>query len=200
MFDKIKKFAEDNWYELLDYIPDNWDRYWDGIPSVTTILSLLKDKWLEYIKRNYPNQLKDACVRWTKIHWDAEDYFNWDSKEIHSQIMKFHILYDVQIINQETKIIKTVDWCTFQWTIDLTCSMNWAIKNIDYKSSKKKSKKYFIQCWWYKILNWYDWWVLYLWEKSFELELVPEWYDEIFLDLLRYFYYLLDNTNDNSNI
>lgn len=63
MFDNIKSWAIQNKYELLTEIPENWDRYSDGIPSVTTILSLLRDPGFEYVKRMYPTELKAACER-----------------------------------------------------------------------------------------------------------------------------------------
>jgi len=195
MFDNILKFCEDNWYTLLTSIPSDWDRYGNGIPSVTTILSLIYDKWFEYVKYNYKEELAEACVRWKKIHKDSEDFFDGNWTEIHKQIMKFHSLYDIEIIQQEENITKDI-----QWTIDLVCHIWHFIDtnmNIDYKSSKKKSKKYFLQCWWYEYLNWLRWWVLYLWKKDFDFQICPSWYKELFIELKDYFLMLLKNDNVN---
>jgi len=189
MFENIKQWAIDNKYELLDYIPGNWDRYWDGVPSVTTILSLLRDPWFEYVKKLYPDQLKVACDRGTRIHWEAEDFFDAWEPVIHSQIMKFHILHDVVIIGKENNYRRY--W--IQWTIDLECYYNgvhWLI-NVDYKSSAKKSKKYFLQMWGYKYLNGVDWGILYLSPKKFELVICPDEYEELFIELKNYFFTLL---------
>lgn len=76
MFDNIKQWAKDNKYELLTQIPEGWDRYKDGTPSVTTILSLLRDPGFEYVKRNHAEALQTACERGTRIHGEAEDFFD----------------------------------------------------------------------------------------------------------------------------
>lgn len=183
MFDKIKKWSEENWFDLKDSIPSDWDRYWDWIPSVTTALKLIKDPWFEYVKRNYPKELEQACDKWKIVHTQAEDYFDGTSTLIHKQIMKFHILYDVQILDKEKRYEK--DW--MQWTVDLVCMINGQIKNIDYKSSSNKSKKYLLQMWWYKYLNWYDWWILYLSPKWFNFVEVENEYLDLFIELKNYF-------------
>ena len=192
MHNNIKQWCLENWYTLLDSIPNDWDRYWDWIPSVTTILSLIYDKWFEYVKRNHVEALKKACIRWKKVHWDAEDFFDWNSPTIHKQIMKFHSLYNIEIKWQEINCRSDI-----QWTIDLVCFV-WELNvdmNIDYKSSKKKSKKYFLQCGWYEYLNWLRWAVLYLWDKDFDLQVCPLWYKELFIELKDYFLTLLKNDN-----
>ena len=192
MHDKIKAWAKQNWYVLKDKIDWDWDRYKDGIPSVTTILQLLVEPSFEYVKRRYASEVREACDRGTKIHWDAEGFFNGDSEQIHKQIMKFHVLYDVEIKGKEVKIF--VNW--FQWTIDMVWEMysnlSWREnRNIDYKSSMNQSKKYFLQLMGYKEGNGNDWAILYLNDKTFKLVLVPNEYMELWIELREYFFTLL---------
>lgn len=104
MYDNIKKWAHDNGYELMTELPRNWDRYGDGVPSVTTILSLLVEPGFEYVKKNYAKEVQAACDRGTKVHGDAEAFFDGNSSVIHNQIMKFHILHDVEILEKERNV------------------------------------------------------------------------------------------------
>jgi len=194
--EKIKAWATANWYVLKDRIDWDWDRYKDGTPSVTTILQLLLEPSFEYVKRRYASEVQQACDRGTKIHLDAEYFFNGDSEQIHKQIMKFHVLYNVTIKDKEIHWHNCRHW--FQWTIDLVCELDhlfyWEsrrVMNIDYKSSMKESKKYFLQICWYKELNWNDWAILYLSDKKFKLVFVPPEYMELWIELRRYFFSLL---------
>jgi len=186
----LQEFCIKNWYTLLDYIPEGWNRYWDGIPSVTTVLSLLYDRGFEFVKRNYADAVKQAATRGTAIHSEAESFFdNWG--KINHQILKFHTLYNVDILSKEEKIIKDV-----QWTIDLTgiLQISWHefLKNVDYKSSKKRSEKYRLQMGWYKYLNGNDGVILYLDDKKFFLDIFDtSEYLPVFVELKDYFLTLL---------
>ena len=195
MNDKIKDWAKENGYILKDKIDWNWDRYGYWIPSVTTILQLLVEPSFEYVKRRYASEVKIACEKGTKIHWDAEDFFNGDSEQIHKQIMKFHVLYNVVIKWKEVKI--KIHW--FQWTIDMVWELDylfyWDLRkdmNIDYKSSMNESKKYFLQLMGYKEGNGNDWAILYLNDKKFKLVFVPPEYMELWIELREYFFTLLN--------
>jgi len=189
---RLKQWCEDNGYSLLDTLPSNWDRYQDWLPSVTTILKLIQDPWFEYVKRNHAGALETARIRWTITHKESEDFFNWESDTVHKQIMKFHTLYDVTIIGQEVNFKKDI-----QWTIDLMAHIGSIIDtdmNIDYKP-KTKSKKYFIQWWWYEYLNWLKSGILYLDKNDYKFEVVTTWYLELFIELKDYFLTLLNNDN-----
>lgn len=186
----LKEFCEKNWYELATTIPENWDRYQDKTPSVTTILSLLIDRWFEYVKKNYKDALEQAVKKWTKMHNDAETFFNtwW---EINKHILKFHILYDVEIIWQEQNY-KT----DYQWTIDLIADVTYKEKrirlNVDYKSSLNRSEKYRLQLAWYKCLNGNDWALLYIGKDKYIFDVFnTEEYVPAFLELKDYFFKLL---------
>ena len=186
----LQEFCQKNWYTLLDYIPSWWDRYWDWIPSVTTILSLLYDRWFEYVKRNHADAVKDAADRWTDIHSKADKFFD-EWWEINHQILKFHTLHRVVVHHKELKIIKDV-----QWTIDLVWdveSYDWVrTMNVDYKSSKNKSEKYKVQLGGYQYLNWLPGGLLYLDKKKFIFDRVDtEVYMPIFVELKNYFLTLL---------
>lgn len=186
----LQEFCTKNWYILLDTIPENWNRYSNWIPSVTTILSLLYDKGFEFVKKNYADAVKQAATRWTMIHSEAESFFdNW--WKINHQILKFHTLYHVDILGKEERIIKDV-----QGTIDLigNIQLSWSefIKNVDYKSSKKRSEKYRLQMGGYKYLNGYDGVILYLDDKKFFLDVFDtSEYLPVFIELKDYFLTLL---------
>lgn len=192
MYENLKHWAKQNWYILKDKIDWDWDRYKDGVPSVTTILWLLQEPSFEYVKRTYPTEVQEACDRGTKIHWDAEAFFDGDSELIHKQIMKFHVLYNVKIIGTEVNVRTDL----FQWNIDLVCRLSTIyeskICNVDYKSSMNESKKYFLQLMGYKEGNGNDWAILYLNDKKFKLIFVPPEYMELWIELRDYFFTLLN--------
>ena len=192
MFDLLKQFASENKMNLLDSIPRDWDRYWDGIWSVTALLKLLQEPGFEYVKRNYADEVAEACKRWTDIHQWAEDFFSWMSEDIHKQILKFHVLYDFKIAAQEQRVFKDISW----W-IDVIGSsplLSWGVLvNVDYKTNIKENIKYKLQMCWYKYLNGYDWYILYTSDKKFNLvEVEMDIYMPIFLELKEYFFYLLN--------
>lgn len=62
-YDRLRRWASDNGYPLATEVRKDWDRYGDGIPSVTTVLSMLVDESFEYVKRKHPDAIKAACDR-----------------------------------------------------------------------------------------------------------------------------------------
>ena len=190
MFDLIKQFASENKMNLLDSLPLWWDRYWDGIWSVTALLKLFQEPGFEYVKRNYADEVAIACQRWTDIHQGAEDFFDWISPTIHKQIMKFHVLYDFKIAAQEQRIFKDISW----WidVIGTSVLLSWGVLvNIDYKTNIKQNVKYKIQMGGYHYLNWNPGYILYMNDKKFELvEVDMNIYLPLFLELKEYFFYL----------
>lgn len=179
----LNEFCTKYWYKLLDKLPDNRDRYWTGIPSVTTILSLLKDDDFNLVLRKNSSAIKSSITEWLKTHKDAELYFQKDSwvDTCNLNVTKFHSYYWVSIVWQEVYYNK--DIC---WTVDLVATINWVTYNIDYKYSKYHSVKYFLQLMWYKYLNWYDWKLVYLKWKLQVIDVPNEFYD-IFIELKDYF-------------
>jgi len=197
----IQEFCDQNWFKLKQSIDWDWDRYNDGIPSVTTILWLIVDPWFEYVKRNYKEALSKACERWTRIHNEAEDFALGKSKTQHKQITKFQVLYDVTIESTETKYRKSifVHWeeCTIQWTIDVVWKL-WIIPtNADYKSSMNTSLKYLLQLWGYEFLNDRPWVLVHLSDKEFKVISSEYFYKELFLELSHYFFTLLEHGKQN---
>jgi hypothetical protein len=193
MFDLIKQFASENKMNLLDSLPTWWDRYWDGIWSVTALLKLFQEPGFEYVKRNYADEVAVACKRWTDIHQWAEDFFSWLSEDIHKQILKFHVLYDFKISAQEQRVFKDISG-----GIDVIGSsplLSWGVLvNVDYKTNIKQNIKYKIQMWWYNYLNWNPGYILYMSDKKFELvEVEMDIYLPLFLELKEYFFYLLNS-------
>ena len=196
MFDLIKQFASENKLNLLDRLPNQWDRYGDWIGSVTALLKLFQEPWFEYVKRNYADEVAVACQRWTDIHKWAEDFFAWnftslDEPTIHKQIMKFHVLYDFKIHSQEQRVFKDISW----WidVIGNSPLLSWGVLvNVDYKTNIKQNIKYKIQMWGYNYLNWNPGYILYMNDKKFELvEVEMDIYLPLFLELKEYFFYLL---------
>lgn len=205
MFDLIKTFANENKLILIDELPLDWDRYKNWIPSVTWILRLFKEPWFEYVKRHYPKEVAKACERWTNIHQWAEDYFNGKTDKMSKQIMKFHVLYDFDIIAQEDRIEKDISG-----TIDV---VGWSplilageIINVDYKTNTLRNIKYVLQICWYKYLNWYNGAICYMSNANnsnkIHIEVVDaDKYMPVFLELKDYFFYLLARKqNDNNSI
>lgn len=193
MFDLIKQFASENNMNLLDSIPGDWNRYWDGIWSVTALLKLFQEPGFEYVKRNYANEVAIACQRWTDIHQWAEDFFSGVSSDVHKQIMKFHVLYDFKIVQQEQRIFKDISG-----GIDIIGTSPllswWSLVNIDYKTNIKKNIKYNLQMAGYHYLNGNPGYILYMSDKKFDLVVVDmDIYLPLFLELKQYFFYLLKN-------
>lgn len=186
----IKDWCKDNWYYLKDKIDFEWDRYWDWIPSITSILQLIWDPWFEFVMKKYGDKVKESAIKWTKEHSNAEQFFNPKSwvTNINKNFMMFHVLYNVNVIETEKTIYK--DW--IRWTIDLIWEIKWKwIYNIDYKNTNKHSLKYCLQLWWYKFLNWNPW-VLVYWKWKLNVKFVEDFYKDLFIELKNYFFYLLN--------
>lgn len=192
----LQEFCSKYKYRLRDRIDWEWDRYGDGIPSVTTILNLIVNPLFESIKYNYPDKIEEACERWTQMHSDAEDFSLKWSLEVHNWFVEWHTLYDVSNEIVEKQFKKDCSW-----KIDFNCytPLYWTI-NVDIKTNiHNKDPKYKIQLGWYKYLNWYDWFLLYLDYKSDKykfdrVENIDE-YMAIFIELKDLFFKLLNNDN-----
>lgn len=183
------EFCNKYWYTLKDKIPTNRDRYWTWIPSVTTILSLLEDWWLEYVLKHNKEAITNAINEWLKTHEEAELFFSPQSwvNIVNPNIIKFHVLYDVKII--WTEVYYEKDIC---WRIDLIADIKWQLFNCDYKHAKYSSPKYFLQLMWYKYLNSYDWMLIYT-KWKLKVINVDNYYYDIFIELKEYFFKLLKN-------
>jgi len=194
----LKDFCLQHNFTLKDKIDFEWDRYWDGIPSVTTILKLIEDPWFEYVKRAYPQEVEKACDNGKIVHKDAEDFFkrNWSSYEVSPQIMKFHVLYDITPIHFEERFIKD----GIQGSIDIIWNVGRLNKdmNIDYKNTQMHSVKYFVQLMWYKYLNGLDWLLVYAGKWKLKVIEVPNEYFQVFVELRELFFKLKDFDNNNS--
>lgn len=185
----LKQFCEIHWYTLKDRIDFKWWRHWDWIPTVTEILQLLYDPWFEYVKRAHPITLNKAAEEWTRIHKQAEDYFNWDSNDVKNLILQFHLFNDVKTLHQEKTFYKW--WLhNFRWTVDKIWEIESIIYNMDYKNSDHQSPKHKVQMWWYKDLDTYNWILVYVWTKL-EVVYVESFYQDIFIELKDYFFTLL---------
>ena len=197
----LNEFIENNWYYLKTSIDWEWDRYWNNIPSVTTILKLIWDPWFDFIMSKYWNQVEAAALKWTWVHDTAENFYRWnlvatdDIEEaitLNPNISKFHSLFVKEILWMETRYEK--DWVS--WKIDLEALVNirWSeyIANIDYKNAKAKSEKYKVQCGWYEYLNWKPWILVYV-NWKLEIVQVESFYKDIFVELKDYFLTLLNN-------
>jgi len=210
----LKEFCEKNWYYLKTSIDWDWNaRYGDWIPSVTTILKLIWDKWFEFVLDRYKDEVEIAANKWTLVHNNAESYFKGDLRndidfndkdkahlKLNPFISKFHSLFVKEIKNQETRYVK--HWVS--GTIDLEAIINyrWKIEdlNSDYKNAKMKSEKYKVQLGWYKTLNGKNWLIVYVWNNKLELVYVDPIYEKIFIELREYFFKLLKEKNDNDII
>lgn len=192
---------ENNFRELINFCEKNrfdlWEtlihgRYGDWSISVTELLSIIVDPWFEFVKANHPQKLKEACDRGTEIHSMLE---NSDTVEIistpskkesayykyYKRFLEWKILSWVEILEKEKTFIK--DW--IRWTIDAITDL-WVV---DYKSSRRKNIKYFLQVAGYCWLSDNDkWYILYMNEKWFDFDEVEdlEYYKKIFLELLEY--------------
>lgn len=197
----LQEFLIKNNFKLKDTIDWDWDRYGTGIPSVTTVLWLIIDPTFEYIKNTYPEQMQQAADKWTMVHNQAEVFFQrdpsllvpageWMPIELNDQIMKFHVLYDVEVIATEQMIMKDVSW-----KIDLIWHIWYYRKdmNVDYKNSVNKSEKYKVQCGGYKYLNGLDWILVYAWKWKLKVVLVEDFYTDIFIELKDLFLKLLND-------
>lgn len=158
----FQSFVSKNGLKIRESLDYEWDRYGDGNVSVTSVLNLLVDPAFEYVKRNYWDAVKAACERWTAIHQWAEDFFSWRWTTVDKRILKFHVLHDVRVLEQERTYVKE----SVRWTVDLVASVNGLLTNVDYKSSMKRNEKYRVQLAWYHWLNGNAWWILYLWDGS----------------------------------
>lgn len=181
----LNKFCDDNWYKLMDEIPYNWNRYQDGIPSVTTILSLIIDPKFEWVKRNHIQAVINAANRGKETHADAESFYRWLGKTLHPQILKFHVLHWVEVISTEQRYQKDISW-----TIDLVWVIDGITYNIDYKNTMHQSLKYKLQLWWYRYLNDNRWALLYLSDKKYILDtIITDMHLDLFLELKDLFFH-----------
>lgn len=181
----LNKFCDDNWYKLMDEIPYNWNRYQDGIPSVTTILSLIIDPKFEWVKRNHTQAVINAANRGKETHADAESFYRWLGKTLHPQILKFHVLHWVEVISTEQRYQKDISW-----TIDLIWVIDGITYNIDYKNTMHQSMKYKLQLWWYRYLNDNRWALLYLSDKKYILDTnITDMHLDLFLELKDLFFH-----------
>lgn len=191
----LKEWCDSNWYYLKDKIDFDIDRYWDWCISVTTILKLIVDPKFEYVMQNNKEAIEKACINWTAVHKEAEDFFTkWSWVDtINKNFMMFHTLYSIEVIKQEETFYK--EWV--RWTVDVIWMKDdpfWKpiYYNIDYKNSSKHSPKYCLQMWGYKWLNWNDWILVYGKWKLSVIE-VQSFYEELFIELKDYFFTLLNN-------
>jgi hypothetical protein len=189
----LQEFIEKNWYYLKTKIDWDWDaRYWDWIPSVTTLLWLIWDEWFDYVKNHHADKLDISAKNWTAVHNEAENFFKKNSWviNVNKNILKFHSIYVDEIISTEKKYFK---WW-IQWTVDLVAEINyhkynWIYCN-DYKFAKVKSEKYKLQLWLYEYLTWYPWLIIYA-KNKLEVVWVENFYMDIWLELKDYFFKLL---------
>lgn len=182
MFDKINKFATDNWLMLSWSF--EYGRYWDWKVSITELLSILVDPSFEYIKVNHAWKLKEACERWTRIHENLEKW-NDKSDPFYRRWREWKICNGINIIQKENTYSKD----EIRGTIDAMVEQEWyTLFPVDYKSSLRRNEKYCIQVAWYCRLTWAThWWILYLSKDKYIYEEVDiEKYLPIFLDLLEY--------------
>ena len=198
----LKEWCETNRFYLKDKIDFEVDRYWDWNISITTILKLIWDPWFDFVMDNYWEQVKKAASKWTEVHKEAEDFFvKWSwVKTMNLNFTKFHTLYNVKVISNETTYMKLYNDFIIRWSVDCTwecmydnpfTSPSYFIRNIDYKNSDKHSPKYLMQLAWYKWLNWNNW-VLVYWkgklkvvEYNWELDSIWEELVDYFLTLYR---------------
>lgn len=187
----LKEWCDKNWYYLKDTIDYEWDRYWDGNVSITSILKLIVDPTFEFVMNKYKDQVEEAANEWTRIHKQAEDFhtkWSWVN-EINKNFMLFHTLYWIESIWQELTFYK--EWV--RWTVDAVWSnIEWKLFNIDYKNTNKHSEKYCLQLWWYKWLNGNDGMLVYGKWKLKVIE-VPDYYLDLFVELKDLFFTLLNN-------
>lgn len=189
----LKQFLESNKLSLKESIDFEIDRYGDWIPSVTTILQLIHNPWLEFVKRNYKEKLEEAVKLWTKVHKQAEEWFD-KGGEINSNIVTFHNLMDVKIVAQESTWFYGNKDIPFRWSIDLECIINWIEYNVDYKNTIVQSPLYKLQLWWYQLLNWKEGMIVYVKDKL-KIVKVESYYKDIFYELLNLFYKYIENGN-----
>lgn len=183
----LKNFCDQHGYYISETIPSNWNRYWDGIPSVTTLLSILVDPKFEYIKKNHKQALHDAANRGKETHAKAESFYRWLGTTLHPQILKFHIVHWVEVIWLEERFEKDISG-----TVDCIWYMSkeWKTYNIDYKNTMHTSEKYKLQLAGYQYLNGNPWWLLYLSDKKYIYDTnITEEHLELFLELKDLFFH-----------
>lgn len=192
----LQQFCDKYKYKLRTSLPKWWDRYWNWVPSVTTILSLLQDEWFNKVLQYNAEAVDNAVQEWLQTHKDAELFFqplSWVSKT-HPNVMKFHVLYNVNVIWTEITYKKDISWC-----VDLVCEIDGKLYNVDYKHAKYHSAKYLLQLMGYKYLNWNDWMLVF---TKWKLKII-NWdnsYYDIFIELKDYFLNLLKMENTNKEI
>lgn len=189
----LKQWCESNWFILKDKIDFEVDRYWDWLISITTLLKIIRDPVFEIVLDKYWEQCKQAAKEWTKVHKEAEDFFqawSWVTT-MNPNLIKFHSLYNVKPIYHEKLFIV---W-KIRWSVDLVWEIDyWEYKwtyNIDYKNSKVHSPKYLMQLAWYKWLNWFNW-ILVYWKDKLKVVHYNWELDEIWQELVDYFLTLLE--------
>ncbi len=191
----LKEFCEKYNYTLRDKLPEGWDRYKNWIPSVTTILSLLEDKWFETVLRVNSSAVKSSIQEWLKTHKEADEFFKPKSltKDVNLNVIKFHSYYDVKIISTEETFYKDISG-----QVDLICNIDGIIYNVDYKYSKYQSPKYFLQLMGYKYLNGNDWILAYL-KWTLKIIHVDNFYYDVFIELKDYFLSLLEDAKGENH-
>lgn len=209
----LLEWCESNWYYLKDKIDFNYWRYLDWFVSVTEVLKLIWDPWFEYVMKYNEDKVKEAAVKWTEVHKQAEDFFTPKSWviDVNQNFMKFHTLYDVKILKQEEtyyKYVWEVKWIHWiRWSVDCIGEVmydnpftkpSYYITNIDYKNSEKHSPKYLLQLAWYKWLNWNNWILVY---GKWKLKIVHyDWeLDNIWIELVDLFFKLKNNETNWKN-
>ena len=196
----LKQWCDSNWFYLKDKIDFTYWRYWDWYVSVTEILKLIWDPWFEYVMKYNEDKVKEAAIKWTEVHKQAEDFFTPKSWviDVNQNFMKFHTLYDVTVLKQEETYYKE----GVRWSIDCIGKVNYdwltQILNIDYKNSEKHSLKYLLQLAWYKWLNWNNWVLVY---GKWKLKVVHYngELDSIWLELVDLFFKIKNNETSWKN-
>jgi hypothetical protein len=201
----LKQWCDNNWYYLKDKIDFTYWRYWDWYVSVTEILKLIWDPWFEYVMKYNEDKVKEAAIKWTEVHKQAEDFFTPKSWviDVNQNFMKFHTLYDVTILKQEETYYRD----SVRWTIDCVGKVmyenpytipSYYITNIDYKNSAKHSPKYLLQLAWYKWLNW-NVWILVYWKWKLKVIEYTSELDNIWIELVDLFFKLKNNETNWKN-
>ncbi len=188
----LTTFCEKNRYSLFDSIPSNWDRYWDWIPSCTTVLSII-NSWMQFVKKEHMDK---AITKWLDTHDKIERNILWENIRTHPQWRKFVLKEWFVPIATEERYLYEKAWLAFTGRIDAAWYFTrneymQAPVNIDAKTSAAISPLYYLQLTGYNVLNWYQWFILHLTDKDYKLIKVDhDKYMPIWRDLLYYFYSL----------
>lgn len=203
----LNAFIEKHNYELWEVL--TYNSYWvewlrdDYRPgesiSISEILWLIIDPWMQFVKAYYEEEFEESCRYWTKTHWELEDNVNWKAllerdNKLHRQFKLALIKEDiVPRITERTYELK-LEWLpVITWTLDVIWDIEDIEHLIDYKTWRKKrnfkSIKSQLQLSWYRKLSFIERSaLLYLNQKWYDLVISKnkEYYDNIFNDLLEY--------------